>query len=95
MNINKLRIHYFFTEEANIKSLIRDTKISIKITTGQNWNSNTIASSNVYALKGLNEILTKSAQKNELIAALFSDNTDQVFAYLRVFFPINFSSWLV
>ena len=82
--INKLRIHYFFTQDEPIETLIKDTKIQLKLTTGPAWNTNIVASATAFPLKGLNEKLTKTAQKAEYMTALFVESTPQLFGYLRV-----------
>jgi len=86
LNINKIRIHYFFTKDEQIDSLLKDTRILIKITTGPSWNSPSICNANANILKGLNEKLTGSAQKSEYIITLFMDSIPQLFGHLRVFF---------
>lgn len=37
-HLNKLRVHYFFTEFYEISKFLEDTKIEIRITSGPDWN---------------------------------------------------------
>ena len=82
--INKIRIHYFFTRDEQIDSLLKDTKVILRLTTGPSWNSRVLASSNTFPLKGLNIGLMDTAQKAEVMAGLFVDSAPQLFGYLRV-----------
>ncbi len=82
--VNRLRVHYFFTHDELIDPLVKDTKIGIRLTTGAAWSTNVVASANSFALRGLNERLTSSAQKAECIVSLFHESTPQLFGHLRV-----------
>ena len=37
MKWNKLRIHYFFTENYSIEDFINETKVEFRLTNGENW----------------------------------------------------------
>ena len=38
LKLNKLRVHYFFTEFYEISKFLKNTKIEIRITSGEDWN---------------------------------------------------------
>jgi len=39
VNINHIRVYYFFSEDLNIEKFINETEIKVRITQGQLWNS--------------------------------------------------------
>lgn len=37
LKCNKLRIHYFFTENYNIENFAKDTIVEVRLTDGEEW----------------------------------------------------------
>jgi len=37
--VNKIRVHYFFSENENIEKFLQDTEIKIRLTNGTDWNN--------------------------------------------------------
>jgi hypothetical protein len=82
--INKVRVHYVFSQKPRIGEFLGHTRLAIKLTAGSSWNAKLVASTHVYAFKGLSEVFTNFAQKGECLAALFTDGNASCFGYLRV-----------
>ena len=52
LRVNKLRVHYFFTELYAIEDLVTKSEIEIRITDGPNWNK-TICSGRIAPFSNL------------------------------------------
>lgn len=82
LKVNKLRVHYFFTEINNIEQFCKNTEIEIRLTDGPNWNK-MLMQGKVYPFVHMNPKNSTSVQMQNSILYLFSDKIDDCYLTLK------------
>lgn len=85
--INKIRVHYFFSENENIEKLLQETEIKIRLTNGTDWN-NFIAEGSSKTISHFQNKQTGGQRHNSQILCFFENSQ---YCTLKVFFLFLFS----
>ncbi|CDW79711.1 UNKNOWN [Stylonychia lemnae] len=73
LDLFKIRVHYFFTQTANINTFLTNIKIELRLTLGESWTKNVIAMGFINPFKYLNKFNYDRVQMQSFRAFLFSD----------------------
>ena len=73
LELNKIRVHYFFTENTLISQFLNDIEIKFRITFGSSWNTNVYAEGFTSPFQYLNKSDFSRVQVQSFSSYLFSD----------------------